>query len=92
MNDELNGNFDRTIPKYVLCPGFITSKTDGDWHFISAQQLAELYRVPMSECVTMPDMSDPRNRNWYKPQGAIELRPKYSGNYTLPPNAEVTGA
>lgn len=91
MNDELNGNFDRPIPKYVLCPDFVISKTDGDRHFISARQLAELYRVPMSECVIMPDMSDPRNRHWHKPQGAIELYPQYNGDYTLPPNVKVRG-
>ena len=83
MNDEFNANFDRTIPKYVLCPGFVYSRNDGHRHFINAITLAELYHVPMNECVVKPNIHDPRNMHWYPPQTAIELRPKSDGNYKI---------
>lgn len=60
--------------KYALHPGTVVSKTDGDWHFISAKKLATLYRVHISECVIarhpVPDL--------------INLYPRHDGNYTLP--------
>ena len=31
---------------YVLHPGRVTSKNDGDVHFISADNIAKLYRLP----------------------------------------------
>ncbi|MGR8931942.1 MAG: hypothetical protein ACU836_15015 [Gammaproteobacteria bacterium] len=86
MNKEFQGNFDKPAPKYVLCPGFIFSKNDGDRHYISARKLAELYHVSMNECVVKPDMDDPRYKGWRPPEDAIELNPKYNGNYTLPHN------
>ena len=86
MSDELNDNFDRPVQKYVLCPGYVHSKNDGDRHYITATRLVELYRVPLNDCVVKPNMDDPRNKHWSAPQGAIELHPKFDGNYTLQPN------
>jgi len=40
------------MKKYALFPGAIIAK-DGDRHFISSQQLAELYKVPMKECAVI---------------------------------------
>lgn len=37
--------------KYVLHPGYIRSRSDGDIHYIGAGQLANLYGVPLSECI-----------------------------------------
>jgi hypothetical protein len=73
-----------TIKKYVLHPGHVTSKNDGDRHFISSKQLMWLYGVSPDLCVEYPDMDNPQNRNWRPPDGAIHSRPKYDGNYTLP--------
>lgn len=42
---------------YLLCPGPVRSRTDGDWHHIGARQLAHLYRVPMDECVVLPPLA-----------------------------------
>ena len=36
---------------YVLCRGYVNSAHDGDRHFISASQLARLYRVNPADCV-----------------------------------------
>jgi hypothetical protein len=61
--------------KYVLHPGFITSRTDGDRHYIGDAQLARLYGVPMSECIkhgVLPGFN------------GIDLHPQYDGDYSLP--------
>ena len=66
--------------KYVLCPGNVVSKNDGQVHFISAEQLASLYRVPMRECTVwdnlLPYVTNTRNH-----AGLIALSPRRSGNY-----------
>lgn len=41
--------------RYLLCPGLVRSKTDGDWHNIGARNLAMLYGIRMDECVVMPE-------------------------------------
>ena len=33
--------------KYILFPGHVTSKSDGELHYITAQQLTQLYSVPL---------------------------------------------
>lgn len=64
--------------RYVLQPGHVFSKNDGQRHFISGQRLAELYGVPMRKCVFehTPD--------YIKQEGDVHLWPSYSGNYKLP--------
>ena len=75
--------------KYLICPGVVTSKTDGDRHYITANQLISLYRVNHSECVVIP-----KNNKGYRPDGElIVLSPDYSGQYNVPqkttsPNSE----
>lgn len=39
---------------YLLCPGWVTSRADGQDHHVGADDLARLYGVPMSECVALP--------------------------------------
>lgn len=78
--------------RYLLCPGTVTSRTDGDRHHITADMLARLYRVPMDECVVMPDCG--RERFPCERLRLIErcevggdlimLRPRADGNYTPP--------
>ena len=68
--------------KYLVCPGTVISKSDGDEHFISAGQLMRLYGVKPTECVVMPTGS--ARRGWTEPAGLIHLRPSYHGNYELP--------
>lgn len=75
-------------PKFVLCPGMVTSKTDGDMHYIGAMQLARLYGVNACEC----EIYEPAP--WWPPsyyqmaeerhKGLIRLDPRYDGNYSLP--------
>lgn len=70
--------------KYVLCPGYVRSRTDSGLHFITANQLVELYGVRRDECALRPDSDDPTRNGWSPPPGAIELHPRYNGDYCLP--------
>jgi len=66
------------VIKYALYPGYVTSKYDGDFHYISANMLLTLYGVLPEQCA----LFDPEYPE--KTRGLIELRPQYHGNYTLP--------
>lgn len=65
-------------PKYLLLPGYVTSKNDGQRHFISGSALARLYNVDPRDCVL--DMGR-GELSWYKDLKVLE--PRYDGNYTL---------
>lgn len=76
---------------YLLCPGPVRSRTDGDWHHIGARQLAHLYRVPMDECVELNHGGSPylaRQRDEllarvYRGE-LIALKPRADGDYRMP--------
>ncbi len=65
---------------YVLVPGYVASRSDGDTHYITAGQLRELYGASPSQCVKEPFNKE----GWEPPEGAIYLRPRYDGDYSLP--------
>jgi hypothetical protein len=67
--------------KYILYPGVVISRTDGQKYYISASRLAELYRVSMDECVVYDDVWCLGIRNKHK---LIKLFPRYDGHYCLP--------
>ena len=64
---------------YAVVPGYVTSKTDGQKHWITAQALMQLYGVSPKECYIVTETEVP-----YIPPGCIVLYPKYDGDYTLP--------
>ena len=65
------------MKKYLLHPGYVTSATDGDKHYITASQLMRLYNVREEECVTyLPYRPYPNQEK------LIDLYPKYDGKYT----------
>lgn len=66
--------------KYLLVPGSVRSRHDGEIHVLSAQRLAELYCVPMEQCMVW---SVDRKREDF-PDHLITLRPDQRGNYRLP--------
>lgn len=80
-NEETN-QVERVVsePRYVLVPGYVRSKADGDTHYINDVMLQRLYGVDPSLCVTQPKNSN----GWSAPTGAILLHPKYNGDYILP--------
>ena len=74
------------MKKYAVYPGKVFSQTDGDEHFISAQQLMRLYGVHRSECVIVnthrpgyTSTSDSRAT-----EDLIALFPQYDGDYNSP--------
>lgn len=72
--------------KYLVIPGPVLSKNDGDRHHIGAARLMQLYGVSPRECVIAPE----DRRGWQPPSHLIQLRPRYDGNYDLPtPSPEV---
>jgi hypothetical protein len=80
--------------RYALHPGWITSRTDGDRHFITAGQLAALYGVPVRKCLIIPDEStsqwgsrkQDRDRlvRYAGELKLIALAPRHDGDYSLP--------
>lgn len=75
--------------KYLVIADYITSKYDGDRHFITCNQLIMLYGVREEEC----EFAESSVRGRYCPpleyyhlkhNGLIELRPNFDGNYTIP--------
>ena len=63
--------------KYALHPGVITSKSDGEEHYISAGRLADLYQLRTNEYVVWGG----DDRYW---DDYIHLFPSYHGNYGRP--------
>jgi hypothetical protein len=71
------------IIMYAIHPGYVTSKNDGDLHYISTAQLVRLYRLRTSEYIVWDDKRPEtylgRNREDY-----VHLYPRYDGNYGRP--------
>jgi len=75
--------------RYLLCPGTVRSCADGDWHHVSASQLAMLYGVPLGECLVLPASSGTplsvlTRSELLSRADLIRLTPRHDGNYTLP--------
>lgn len=68
------------MKRYVVHPGRIKSKYDGDIHKIGFRQLTELYGVNPRECIDAE--ASPHAMMW--PPGVIHLYPQSSGDYSLP--------
>ena len=66
-----------TSDLFAVIPGWIRSKNDGQDHFIGADQLMSLYRVPPAMCRIMKE-GRPLDGKLYR------LRPNYRGVYELP--------
>jgi len=66
--------------KYAVYPGWVVSQHDGEYHYITADELIRLYGVPYSECVVIRDKISLTGRDVSQ---LIALRPKYKGNYTI---------
>jgi len=66
--------------KYAVHAGHVISPNDGDFHFISAYRVAELYGIPRSECVFL---DVPENWLGRDLSGMIHLYPQADGKYQL---------
>lgn len=64
---------------YLLRPGWVRSVGDGQFHWIGAGRLSELYGVPMRHCAVLDPM-----RMRTPPPYAVVLAPRENGDYRLP--------
>ena len=62
--------------KYVLCPGYVVSQFDGQEHYVSERELADLYGVKLHDCMLEIDRTRTRTDD-----SAIYLRPRSNGDY-----------
>ena len=60
---------------YCIHPSEVTSKTDGDRHFIGYDQLVRLYGLDPRDCVHQ-DRVRPEHYSNY-----VHLYPRYNGDY-----------
>ncbi len=69
------------MKKYLVFPGEVRSKTDGDIHHIGFARLCDLYDISMREAINY-DTLQPFEQSRFN--GLIRLFPRESGDYTLP--------
>lgn len=43
------------MKKYAVFGGYVNSINDGQEHYIPSHKVAELYKVPLSQCILIPD-------------------------------------
>ncbi len=73
--------------KYIVCPGEVKSKSDGDLHYIGPYVLMKLYGVEPHECIIVDNPVSSAGLNW---QDYVVLRPRTDGNYSLPDKLKST--
>lgn len=64
--------------KYMIHGERVTSKNDGDVHYVGAQQLVRLYGLDPRECILNSDKTPLRG---YDLDDFIHLFPRYEGDY-----------
>lgn len=75
------------MKKYIVVGGWVTSRNDGERHYVSAEKVARLYNVDPRECYLASGPLDALYNSNY-PDDCIILSPRYDGNYTLPKETE----
>jgi len=65
---------------YVVHPGNIKSKCDGDVHFISAHQLVNLYQIRSARWYVAGSQMPLLPQGWHY----VHLYPRSNGDYSLP--------
>ena len=76
--------------RYVIYPGHVRSRTDGDRCYVDSRALAHLYGVAMADCLVMlPGDSQRLDRRDFLARAAtlIPLYPRADGVYERPPGA-----
>ena len=69
------------MPRYIIHPGFISSKSDGDVHYVGYKQLVTLYKVDPRDCeLYNPVKFYPAD---YMNEDITHLYPRWDGNYSL---------
>lgn len=77
--------------RYLLCPGPVASRNDGDVHHVSPAQIANLYGVSPQDCLVLPPERPGKPcglRRWVleavERGDLIALHPRFDGDYRLP--------
>lgn len=86
--------------RYLVRPGRVMSKNDGDIHYIGARQLMHLHGVDPRECIVIPGGEEwppgfghLATEEQRQAAGLTLLEPMYHGNYGVPsgfPDSEVS--
>lgn len=71
------------LPRYVLHPGIVRSKYDGQNHYVGIGRLANLYGVPMRECVVAHDRIRLMGLSDAQLDRMVHLYPREDGDYEL---------
>lgn len=69
--------------RYMIHPGPVDSKSDGDTHYVGVRDLIRLYGVNPSECCVADDRTL-RGMSRESYDAMIHLYPDYHGRYELP--------
>lgn len=69
--------------KYILYPGYVTSITDGQRHWIGALELSQLWKVKKSECAVVTYQYRVEHLQGMYPKAQL-LIPMASGEYVNP--------
>lgn len=69
--------------KYLVIPGNVTSRSDGDIHFISARELMRLHGVSRNECIVLEDSESLRGFTQDFRNSLQVLAPRSDGKYEL---------
>lgn len=74
---------------YVVCPGWVQSKNDGQRHYIGFDELMMLYGLShRTHDVHLEPNAPWEWHGWNPPANAVYLRPRYDGNYKRMPTYE----
>lgn len=75
--------------RFLVIPGFVISRSDGDRHHVSGKQLMELYRVDPRECLELSEQvarderaPPPAGYTWSYLNSLIHLTPRHDGDYS----------
>ena len=68
---------------YAIHPGYVTSKNDGDLHYIGVAQLVRLYKLRAGEYITW-DRNRPETYLGRNKEDYIHLYPRYDSDYRRP--------
>ncbi len=68
--------------KYIVRPGYVTSRTDGSRHYISASRLMRLHGVHIRECIIVRGPEDHYKLRGIK-KDLINLFPRADGKYKV---------
>lgn len=68
-------------PRIFLYPGEVRSKVDGDFHYITAPQLARLYGVDYRKCYVIYESKERGTAGYGELKTDIHLFPRFDGAY-----------